>query len=313
MQKKKPYGDTLKEQLLAGARDRLYNFLLADGVVRGAVLHGTHMVNEMRANHELGILETLVLGRAYLGIALMSANIKGIESVSLKIECAGPIKGLTVEANTFGEVRGFLKNVPIPIDKPMENFDLSPFFGAGFLTVIRNMADAKQPFTSKIALQYGNIAQDLANYYLTSEQIPTAFNLSILYDKEGQVTGAGGLFLQAMPGADESLAAELEELVVRFPSLGEAFAAGQKPEALIRTEFKNYSPRFLADKRIEFMCHCSPERLRSILKMLPMDQLQEIRDDGPFPLEMRCHFCNTRYQFSQAQIQDIYAKRNESS
>ena len=109
------------------------------------------------------------------------------------------------------------------------------------------------------------------------------------------------------------LAAELEELVVRFPSLGEAFAAGQKPEALIRTEFKNYSPRFLADKRIEFMCHCSPERLRSILKMLPMDQLQEIRDDGPFPLEMRCHFCNTRYQFSQAQIQDIYAKRNESS
>ncbi|MGD8468073.1 MAG: Hsp33 family molecular chaperone HslO, partial [Desulfobacterales bacterium] len=198
---KKPLSnESLKDRLIAGAKDRLYNFLLADGAVRGAVLHGTHMVNEMRANHELGILETLVLGRAYLGVALMSANIKGIESVSLKIECSGPIKGLTVEANTFGEVRGFLKNVPIPLDKPMENFDLSPFFGAGFLSVIRNMADAKQPFTSKIALQYGNIAQDLANYYLTSEQIPTAFNLSIMYDKEGLVTGAGGLFLQAMPG-----------------------------------------------------------------------------------------------------------------
>ncbi len=311
---KKPLSnESLKDRLIAGAKDRLYNFLLADGAVRGAVLHGTHMVNEMRANHELGILETLVLGRAYLGVALMSANIKGIESVSLKIECSGPIKGLTVEANTFGEVRGFLKNVPIPMDKPMENFDLSPFFGAGFLSVIRNMADAKQPFTSKIALQYGNIAQDLANYYLTSEQIPTAFNLSIMYDKEGQVTGAGGLFLQAMPGADETLAAELEELVVQFPSLGEAFADGQVPKALIQTVFKKYGPRFLADKRIEFMCHCSPERLRRILKMLPNDQLQDIRDKGPFPLEMRCHFCNTRYHFSKKEIQNIYDQRTKSS
>ncbi|MDJ0987433.1 MAG: Hsp33 family molecular chaperone HslO [Desulfobacterales bacterium] len=309
MIKKQLPAESLKERLVASAKDRLYNFLLADGAVRGAVLHGTRMVNEMRANHELGILETLVLGRAYLGVALMSANIKGIESVSLKIECSGPIKGLTVEANTFGEVRGFLKNVPIPIDKPMENFDLSPFFGAGFLSVIRNMADAKQPFTSKIALEYGNIAQDLANYYLTSEQIPTAFNLSIKYDKDGQVTGAGGLFLQAMPGADDTLAAELEDLVIEFPSLGEAFADGQEPQDLVQKVFIKYTPHFLADKRIEFMCHCSPERLRRVLKMLPIDQLQDIRDQGPFPLEMRCHFCNTSYRFSKEEIQQVYSSK----
>lgn len=311
MIKKQLPAESLKERLLASAKDHLYNFLLADGAVRGAVLHGTHMVNEMRANHELGILETLVLGRAYLGVALMSANIKGIESVSLKIECSGPIKGLTVEANTFGEVRGFLKNVPIPMDKPMENFDLSPFFGAGFLSVIRNMANAKQPFTSKIALQYGNIAQDLANYYLTSEQIPTAFNLGIKYDPEGEVTGAGGLFLQAMPGANETLAAELGELVRQFPSLGEAFADGQDPKALIQAVFKKYTPRFLADKRIEFMCHCSSERLRRILNMLPIDQLQDICNKGPFPLEMRCHFCNTRYHFSKEAMQNIFDQRQK--
>jgi molecular chaperone Hsp33 len=193
-------GESLKERLLASAKDRIYNFLLADGAVRGAILHGTRMVNEMRANHELGILETLVLGRAYLGAGLMSANLKGTDAISLKIECAGPIKGLTVEANALGEVRGFLKNVPIPIDRPMQDFDLSSFFGAGFLSVIRTIEDAKHPFTGKIALEYGNIAQDLANYYLKSEQISTAFNLSIKYDPEGKVTGAGGLFLQAPGG-----------------------------------------------------------------------------------------------------------------
>ena len=298
-------GESLKERLLASAKDRIYKFMLAEGVVRGAILHGTRMVNEMRANHRLGILETLVLGRAYLGAGLMTDNLKGTDAISLKIDCSGPIKGLTVEANAFGEVRGFLKNVPIPIDRPMADFDLSPFFGAGFLSVIRTIEDAKQPFTGKIALEYGNIAQDLANYYLKSEQIPTAFNLSIKYDTKGEVTGAGGLFLQAMPGADDALAAELEELVIRFPSLGEVYTDGQEPEDLIQDVFKKYTPRFLANQRVEFMCHCGPERLRRVLKMLPADELKDIRDNGPFPLEMRCHYCNTLYRFGKEEIQKI--------
>ena len=121
-------GESLKERLLASAKDRIYKFLLADGAVRGAILHGTRMVNEMRANHKLGILETLVLGRAYLGAGLMSANLKGTDAISIKIECSGPIKGLTVESNAFGEVRGFLKTAPIPIDKPMEDFPMKVAF-----------------------------------------------------------------------------------------------------------------------------------------------------------------------------------------
>jgi len=309
MIKKNIEGESLKERLLASAKDRLYTFLLADGAIRGAILHGSRLVKEMRVNHELGILETLVLGRAYLGAGLMSANLKGTDSTSLKFECSGPIKGLTVEANAFGEVRGFLKNIPIPVDKPMADFNLAPFFGAGFLSVIRYLEDAKQPFTGRVTLKYGNIALDLANYFLTSEQIPTAFNLSIKYNKKGAVTGAGGLFLQVMPGADDSLTAELEKLVIKFPSLGEVFAKGQEPEALIHAVFCKYTPLFLANKRIEFMCHCSPERLRSVLMMLPIEELKDIRDKGPFPLEMRCHYCNTLYHFDKEVIQQIYRQR----
>ena len=310
MLKKSIEGESLKERLLASAKDRIYNFLLASGAVRGAILHGTRMINEMRTNHELGILETLVLGRAYLGAGLMSADLKESDRISLKIECTGPIKGLTVEANAFGEIRGFLKNVPIPMSEPMENFDLAPFFGTGFLSVIRYLEDAKQPFTSKIALKFGNIAQDLANYYLTSEQIPSAFNLSIKYDKAGEVTGAGGLFLQAMPGADDALTAELEELVIAFPSLGDVLGEGHEPQDLIQDIFQKYTPNFLASKRIEFMCHCSPERLSSILAMLSTDELKDIRDHGPFPLEMRCHYCNTLCHFSKKEIQAIYNQRS---
>lgn len=310
MIKKSIEGESLKERLLASAKDRLYTFLLADGSIRGAILHGSRLIKEMRVNHELGILETLVLGRAYLGAGLMSANLKGTDSTRIKIECEGPIKGLTVEANAFGEVRGYLKNIPIPIDTPMSDFSLAPFLGAGFLSVIRYLEEAKQPFTGKVRLKFGNIAQDLANYFLTSEQIPTAFHLSIKYDKAGEVTGAGGLFLQALPDADDALTAELEELVIQFPSLGEVFAKGQGPEALIQQVFQKYGPVILTDKRIEFMCHCSPVRLRDVLAMLPMDELRDIRDTGPFPLEMRCHYCNTLYYFDKEEVQKIYDRRS---
>ena len=250
MIKKKVYGNTLKEQLLAGTRDRLYNFLLADGTVRGVIMNGTRMVNEMRWNHELGIIETLVLGRAYLGIGLMSASLKGNDRISLQIECSGPIKGLVVEANAFNEVRGYLKNVPIPIENPLEDFDLSPFFGAGFLTVTRYLENAKQPFTGKVMLKYGNIAEDLANYYLTSEQLPTAFNLSIQFDSKGGVAGAGGLFLQAMPGVSEKNAAGLESRVNEILSLGTVFAEKNNPETLVLDNFKDYSPLLLGNRRV---------------------------------------------------------------
>jgi molecular chaperone Hsp33 len=309
MEKKKLYGSTLKEQYRASARDRIAVFLLAGGEVRGAILNGTRMVNEMRANHELGILETLVLGRAYLGIALMAAGLKGSDRVAMEINCSGPIRGLSVEANAFGEVRGYLKRVPIPVDTPLADFDLSRFFGAGLLSVTRTLQDAKQPFTGQVELRHGNIAQDLAHYYLMSEQIHTALNLSIKFDKNGDVTGAGGLFLQAMPQAEDRLTAELEALVLRFPSLGDVFTGEQTPEAVAAEVFAAYSPKFLSDRRVEFMCHCSRERLHSLLTMLPINDLKDLRDNGPFPIAMRCHNCNTTYEFSREEMEEIYGSR----
>ena len=133
--------------------------MLADGRIRGAVIHGSHMIDEMRLNHELGILETLILGHAYLSISLLTANMKGPDRISLRIECSGPIQGLSVEANAFGEVRGYLKVNPIPIEKPLESFDTAPFFGTGFLIVTRYPAHAKQPYEGRVKLEYGSIAR----------------------------------------------------------------------------------------------------------------------------------------------------------
>jgi len=309
MIKKQPYGTTIKEQHLASARDRVHRFFLAGGQVRGAILHGTRMVNEMRANHDLGILETLVLGHAYLGAGLLTANLKGSDRIALKIECSGPIKGLEVESNAFGEVRGHLKQVPIPIEKPPESFNLSPFFSAGFIRVTRFLEDAKQPFTGQVEMHYGSIARDLAWYYLMSEQIPTAFNLSVKFDTEGHVTGAGGLFLQAMPEADEAILADLENLVAGLPSIGERFAADVSAPDFVREAFSSHQLEFLADYRVEFMCHCKRDKIENMLMMLPVTDLKDIRDNGPFPLEIKCHHCNTDYLFDKDELVEIYGRR----
>lgn len=133
MIKKKIFGNTLKEQLVASANDRLHKFLLRDVNVHGVILNGTKMVNEMRASHELGILETLVLGHGYLAAALLSANLKKNERTTIQIECSGAVKGLIVEANSYNEIRGYLKNVPIPVDTPLDSFNLSPFSEPDFL------------------------------------------------------------------------------------------------------------------------------------------------------------------------------------
>ena len=309
MIKVEPYGDDLKAQLKAASNDRLQRFIISSGAVRGAVICGTRMVNEMRANHGLGILETLVLGHAYLAAGLMTTNLKGNDRIRIGVDCTGPIKGLTVEANAFGEVRGYLKAVPIPLENPMEDFNLSPFFGAGMLEVTRFLESAKQPFTGRVPLMYGSLANDMAYYFLTSEQIPSAFHLSVKFDSQGTVTGAGGLFLQVLPGASDDTVASLEKLTREIDSIGNAFEEGIAAEDYIAEVYGDHDVKILDNYRVEFMCHCGPEKIRNMLAMLPEDDLRDIRENGPFPVEIRCHNCNSCYRFSQTDVAQLYDLR----
>jgi molecular chaperone Hsp33 len=302
VKKRRLYGNSLKEQFQASRMDRMYNFILADGTLRGCMVNGTRMINEMRWNHELGILETLVLGHAYLGAVLMSSNLKGNDRLGLQIECSGPIRGLSVEANAFGEVRGYLKQVPIHIEKPLESFDLSPFFGAGFLSVTKYLEDAKQPFIGKVMMEHGRIAKDLAVYHLKSEQIASAFNLSVFFDKAGVVQGAGGLMIQALPGADENILAQIEDSVQALESIGEIVNTSRFPDQWLESSFGAFEPRMLSSRGVEFMCHCNVDRISAMMAMLKPEDLEDMAVNGPFPIEIRCHYCNTIYAFTKEQI-----------
>lgn len=305
MQKKKIFADSAEEKLILGADDGILRFLLAEKAIRGVMVRATRMVNEMRANHELGLLETLVLGQAYIAGGLLSAGLKGRDRIAFRIDCSGPIKGLVVEAGATGDVRGYLKQNPIPVEGQLESFDLSSFFGAGFLEVTRHPEGAKQPFTGQVMLRFGNIAQDLANYYLTSEQIPTAMLVSVQFDQEGRVIGAGGLFIQAMPNAAPELMENLEKSLAGLPSLGGYFAGGGTREAFLAEHFPQFAPQMLTRTDVRFQCSCTEEKIRTILANLPPEELIDIKQNGPFPLTVHCHFCNTCYSFTQEMLAEL--------
>ncbi len=305
MIKKDIYDGDLKARLKASAQDRLHRFMFADGMMRGAILNATQMVNEMRANHELGPIETLLLGQAYMAGALLTFNLKGKDRIALHIECSGAVKGLDVEANVFGEVRGYLKNSSFSKDLAGNETSISAMLGAGFMTVTKYLEDAKNPYSGKVVLEFGSIAEDLANYFVQSEQTPTAFVLSVHFDENNQVDGAGALVIQAMPGADEDVVKKAEATLDNLSSLGELFSQGAGANQLVLEHFHDMTPQLLENHRVEFFCRCSEKLMAGYLSRLPQKDLKEMADNGPFPLEICCHNCNSVYRFGKAEIESM--------
>jgi len=306
MIKKDIFSGDLKEQLKASAKDKIYRFVMADGMIKGAVVHATRMVREMRANHETGLPETLILGQAYIAASLICSGLKGKnDRISIAIECSGPVKGVDVEANVFGEVRGYLKTPRIEVADPEAINGLAKLFGAGFLTVTRYLENGDTQYSGQVALEYGSVAEDLANYYLVSEQIPSGFVLSVALDEDGEVKGAGGIFLQALPGADLEQVSAVEQMLLGVASLGELFAQGQTPAEIIATTFATLNPKILESSRVEFFCRCSKDGMAGYLQNLPPADRKDLRDNGPFPLVIHCHNCNSAYEFDREELQSL--------
>jgi molecular chaperone Hsp33 len=305
MIKRLPSGDSLRRRLEENARDRVYQFLLDFGTVRGALVHGTRLVREMRVNHELEVLESLVLGQAYVAAALLSVNLKGFDRLKLQVHCSGPLKGLSVEANAFGEVRGYLLATPLAPQGPVDPADLSALYGQGVLSVTRYLEEARQPFSGQVPLLHGNLAQDLAYYFLASEQTASSIHLSVKFDATGEVVGAGGLFLQAMPGGEVKTVERIDALARELPSIGAAFAEGRAAEDLLAEWFAPFWPLVLGSRRVAFMCHCSARRFGRFLGALPVVELQDMLEKGPFPVVTTCWNCNTQYAFPREEIERL--------
>ncbi|MCK9546893.1 MAG: Hsp33 family molecular chaperone HslO [Sphaerochaeta sp.] len=283
-------------------------FLLHDGQIRLTAIGASTLINRMRANHGLGLLETYVLGQAYLAAGLLASTVKENDRVQLNIECGGPIGGVYTEAWANGAVRGYLKHNPIPLEKPLESLDLDELYGPGFLTVTKILEGRKQPFSGQVMMQYGDLARDLAHYFRQSEQTPTLIILSVHFDQRGNVDGSGAIFIQALPGCDEGTLGRVEDLSAALPSLGGAIAEGESVKHFVEAHYAPFGVQYLQHQALNFHCPCSRAQYETYLTQLDEAEQQDILTHGPFPLELVCLNCNTHYHFTQDELKALFER-----
>ncbi len=304
----------LNEHLNKIHKDELSMFVMADGQFRGAFFNATRLVNQMRAQHNLGILETMILGQAVICAGLLIPLMKGREHLTFRYDTNGPAAGFSVEADSSGYVRGFLFQNHIPVFKPLENWNLEPFLGEGTLTITRMGEGMKAPQVGTVEIMYKNIAEDLAWYFLQSEQIHTAFNTSVQFDSSGRVTGAGGMFIQYIPGdggrskvsgnsvekeevtGKDELISKVENAFRAMPSIGKWFSDGGDMDDVVYGLFREFSPSITLSRDIIFDCPCSKDYYVNHIKHLSRTELDDIIENDPEPIEIVCHNCASRYE-----------------
>ncbi len=313
---------TLSEHLSKIEEDKLRIFTMADGRIRGALFHGTRFINQMRAQHNLGILETYILGQASLCGALTIPMMKDMEHTLIRFEGTGSADGYTVEADSTGSVRSYLEKEHIPLDKPLENWNLKPFLGAGNITFSRIHKDDKYPQSSTVDVDGENIAHDFASYFAQSEQVNTAFNSSIQFDKEGRVVGAGAMYIQVMPKTggtaelgsqvdshaeedtdEEELLRKVENAFKACPSIGLLYSEGEvDSEDIIIGLFREFQPAITMKRDIIYDCPCSKDYFLNHIRGLPAKDLEDIHQNGPDPLEVVCRKCGSVYHIPVKEI-----------
>lgn len=285
--------------------DYIVRATAANAQIRAFAATTREMVEHARKAHNTSPVVTAALGRLMTGAAMMGVMSKGEEDLlTLQIKGGGPVKGLTVTADSKGNVKGFA-DVPQAMMPPnaMGKLDVGGVIGVGLLTVIKDLG-LKEPYSSQIALQTGEIGDDLTYYFASSEQVPSSVGLGVLMEKDNTVRFAGGFIIQLMPFAEDGVIAKLEENLSKVTSVTKLLEDGNTPEQILEILLGDMDLVFTDTIETQFACNCSRERVEKVLISIGKDELQDMINEGK-DIELNCHFCNTNYHFSTADLKMI--------
>lgn len=238
----------------------------------------------------------------------MGSMLKGDKDIlTLIIKGTGPAKGVTVTADSKGNVKGYPINpwVVIPANSKGK-LDVAGALGSGVLTVIKDMG-LKEPYSGQVDLQTSEIAEDLTYYFATSEQVPSAVGLGVLMSHENTVKQAGGFIIQLMPFTSDETIAKLEENLAKVDSVTSLLDKGLTPEELLRTVLEGFDVEINDTMPVQFHCDCSKEKVEKVLISIGKKDLQDMINDGK-DVEVNCQFCNKNYKFSVEELKKLLVK-----
>ena len=285
---------------------KLYRAISADGSAFAEVLDAKDIVSEIEKIHTTSAVITAGLGRLTIAASLMGYMLKGEnDSITLRINGGGPAGQLTAVADSRGNVKSCVTNpvVEIPLNA-QGKLDVGGAVGRdGNLSVVRDMG-LKEPYVGVIPLVSGEIAEDIANYYAVSEQIPTVCSLGVLVNPDLTVRSAGGFLVQLLPFADEKCIDIIEENINGMPPISKLLDEGASPEEIAGMLLKGLDPNELDTASPVYHCDCSRERTEKILMSIGADELKEIAAEGK-DTEVCCHFCGKKYIFTPTEVEDL--------
>ena len=238
----------------------------------------------------------------------MGCDMKGDNDLlTLKIQGDGPIEGLTVTADSHGNVKGYAFNPVVMLPPNAKGkLDVGGALGVGVLSVIKDIG-LKEPYVGQNILVSGEIAEDLTYYYATSEQTPSSVALGVLMNKDNTVRQAGGFIIQLLPGASESIIGRLEEKLKEISSITTLLDVGNTPEMILEYILGEFGLEINDREPVRFYCNCTKDRVEKALISVGKKDIQEMIDDGK-TIEVNCHFCGKNYGFTVDELKDILDK-----
>lgn len=288
--------------------DQLVRAISKDGKVKAVAVSTRGLTERARQIHKTLPVATAALGRTLAAASMMGNALKEDgASVTLQIKGGGPLGTVLAVSDNLGNVRGTVDQPQV--DLPLRadgKLDVGGAVGCdGTLTVIRDL-NMKEPYVGSVGLLGGEIAEDLAAYFVESEQIPTACGLGVLVDRDQSVLAAGGYLIQLLPGAGEDVITRVEGGIMAAGSVTGLLREDDNAASLLRRVMPDFELEILEETPIEYRCYCSRERMERALISLGRNELRSLIDEQG-SAELRCQFCDNVQLFTKEELEALLA------
>ena len=268
--------------------------LAMDGQLRFVVALSTPITQLIMEAHQPSTQGLLALSRSATAVGLLSATIKGRQQIGIQVNGDGPLGELYALSNAKGELR---VTATSPQATASPESDVGSIVGSGRFTLIKT-SDVGEPYRGTVPIFTGGIAEDLAYYFVQSEQIPTACGIGERVEDQHLITG--GYLVQCLPDTDEATMSLLERRVVMLPTMQEMLSGDRPLYDLLEGLFDD-DYEILQESEIRFSCPCQRTQYARTLLTLGKQELTEIREQTG-EMNIICHFCATKYHFNYEEI-----------
>ena len=290
--------------------DKIIRCITSDGAVMVSAIDSTDIAYKASVIHQTSPVASAALGRLLSAASMMGAQLKSTKStINIRFEGDGELGAFMAVADSDGNVKGFVTN-PACTTTHYDNgkLNVAAAVGAGVVSVMKDFGEG-EPYIGKIPIVSGEIAEDITNYYATSEQIPTVCALGVLIDKESeQVLLSGGLLIQLLPGADDSTIDKIEANVGKLDSVTTMLAKGMSALDMCKAALDGFEVEVLDEFAIKYVCGCSKEKIRALIAAMPKEEIEAMISEN-HGAEADCRFCRKHYSFSEEELRDILSKK----